>query len=123
MIEERIKELKEAAETLEVLSQDEEARELYEARQKAIHDQVSNLEEARREAKEKGREEGREEGIEIGQGLGMAALIEIQLTNKFKSIPKEYIKKLKEQSDDKLKIIGTKIFEMEEIEELEEYLD
>ncbi len=49
MIEERIKELKEAAETLEVLSHDEETRELYKARQKAIHDHISNIEGARRE--------------------------------------------------------------------------
>ncbi|MCK8824106.1 Rpn family recombination-promoting nuclease/putative transposase [Fuchsiella alkaliacetigena] len=49
MIEERVKELKEAAETLEVLSQDEEAREIYEARQKAIHDYVSSIEGAKKE--------------------------------------------------------------------------
>ncbi|MCK8825654.1 Rpn family recombination-promoting nuclease/putative transposase [Fuchsiella alkaliacetigena] len=60
MIEERVKELKEAAETLEVLSQDEEAREIYEARQKAIHDYVSSIEGARKEEREKTRREERE---------------------------------------------------------------
>ena len=61
MIEERVAELKEAAESLEVLSHDEEAREEYEARQKAIHDHISNLEEAKRKGEEKGRREGRKE--------------------------------------------------------------
>ena len=115
MIEKRVKELKEAAETLEVLSQDEETRELYEARQKAIHDHVSNIEEAKRE--------GKKEGIKEGKGLGMATLIEMQLVNKFKSIPDEYRKRLRELSEDKLKKIGSKIFEMEEFKELEDYFD
>ncbi|MGM0509451.1 MAG: Rpn family recombination-promoting nuclease/putative transposase, partial [Fusobacteriota bacterium] len=53
MIEEKVAELKEAAESLEVLSHDEETREFYEARQKAIHDHISNLEETRREERRK----------------------------------------------------------------------
>ena len=63
-----------------------------------------------------------EEGRKEGQGLGMAKLIEKQLLSKFKSIPDEYSEKLKKQSEAKLEIIGTKIFEMEDVEELEEYL-
>ena len=66
MLEERIEELKEAAERLEVLSHDEETRELYESRQKAIHDQISNI----KEAQEKGKKEGkREEKIKVAKKM------------------------------------------------------
>ena len=51
MIEERLEELKEAAERLEMLSHDEETREIYESRQKAIHDQISNIKGAARKAR------------------------------------------------------------------------
>ena len=49
--------LKKAMTTLEFLSQDAETRRLYDARQKAIHDYVSDL----AGAKEEGRQEGRQE--------------------------------------------------------------
>ena len=71
MLEEKIKELKEAAEMLELLSHDKKARELYESRQKAIHDQVTNIigatEEAREEGKKEGIKLGEEKGIKIGK--------------------------------------------------------
>ena len=57
MLEERIEELKEAAERLEVLSHDEETREIYESRQKAIHDQITNLQETAKKAKKEGKKE------------------------------------------------------------------
>ena len=61
MLEERIEELKEAAERLEVLSHDEETREIYESRQKAIHDQITNLQETAKKAKKEGKKEGKNE--------------------------------------------------------------
>ena len=64
--------IQKALTTLEFLSQDREARELYEARQKALHDWVSNIEGAR----EEGREEGeRRKTFEVAQRMlteGMA---------------------------------------------------
>jgi predicted transposase/invertase (TIGR01784 family) len=51
MLEERIKELKEAAEVLELLSHDKKTREIYESRQKAIHDQITNIQGAAEEAR------------------------------------------------------------------------
>lgn len=47
--------LKKAMTTLEFLSQDEEARRLYEARQKYLHDEASMLEGARTEGVAKGK--------------------------------------------------------------------
>jgi len=53
--------LKKAMTTLEILSQSEEARWRYEARQKFLRDQASMLEGAREEGRAEGRAEGKEE--------------------------------------------------------------
>lgn len=50
--------IKKALTTLEFLSQDREARELYEARQKAMNDWISNIEGAREEGREEGKIQG-----------------------------------------------------------------
>ncbi|MFD1677530.1 Rpn family recombination-promoting nuclease/putative transposase [Alicyclobacillus fodiniaquatilis] len=50
--------LQKALTTLEFLSQDREARELYESRQKAMNDWISNIEGAREEGREEGKIEG-----------------------------------------------------------------
>ena len=55
------------------------------------------------------REKAEKEGIEKGQPLGMANLIEMQLIDKFKSIPQDYSKKLKEQSEAKLRVIEVEV--------------
>jgi flagellar biosynthesis/type III secretory pathway protein FliH len=49
-----------------MLTKDEVLRERYEARQMAIRDAISQLEEAREDGLEKGRQEGRQEGLERG---------------------------------------------------------
>jgi predicted transposase/invertase (TIGR01784 family) len=69
--------LKKAMDTLEYLSQDEQARMVYEARQKYLHDEASRLcatetamdrglKEGRKEGLKQGRAEGREEGLKEG---------------------------------------------------------
>lgn len=52
---------------------------------------------------------------------GKAELLLKQLTKKFKKIPEEYRVKIKELTDETLEIIGLKIFDMEDIKELEKY--
>ena len=70
MLKEKMEELKEAATRLEVLSQDEETREIYESRQKAIHDQITNIKGVAKEAREEGMKEGIEkEKIETAKNL------------------------------------------------------
>ena len=93
MIEERVEELKEAAESLEVLSHDEDAREEYEARQKAIHDHISNLEEARREAKEEERKKAEQEKKEMVEKM-LKKDIEIEEVAEISGWSKEEIKEL-----------------------------
>jgi len=99
MLEERIKELKEAAEVLELLSHDKKARELYESRQKAIHDQVTNIigatEEAREEGIKLGEEKGRmKEKIETAKSL-LSMGLDIEKVVKATGLNKEKVEKLK----------------------------
>ena len=54
---------------------------------------------------------------------GMLELVEKQLLKKFKSVPQEYRARLKKQDKAKLEVIATEILEMEDIEELKDYLD
>lgn len=56
--------LKKAMDLLKELSEDEEFREQYEARQKFLRDQISMIEGAREEGLKKGMEEGIQKGIE-----------------------------------------------------------
>ena len=55
--------LDKAMDTLQFLSQDSEARRLYEARQKVLHDEASMLDGARREGMKEGIQEGIQEGV------------------------------------------------------------
>ncbi len=61
------KEMKEAKEKLEVMSEDERMQILAELREKAIRDEKAE----RRFAERKGRELGREEGLEEGREIGL----------------------------------------------------
>jgi len=54
--------IKKALNVLDILSKDKEAKELYEIREKSLHDQISSLTGAREEGRQEGIEEGREEG-------------------------------------------------------------
>ena len=54
--------MEKALNTLEFLSHDEQTRQRYEARQKALHDYATAIETAKREGREEGRQEGRQEG-------------------------------------------------------------
>ncbi|WP_339257839.1 hypothetical protein MKZ12_28285 [Paenibacillus sp. FSL R5-0713] len=56
--------LKKAMNLLKELSEDEELREQYEARQKFLRDQISMIEGAQEEGLKKGMEEGIQKGIE-----------------------------------------------------------
>lgn len=59
--------LKKAMSVLEFLSQDDQARQQYEARQKFLRDEASMIEGAREEGLKKGLEEGIKEGIKEGE--------------------------------------------------------
>ncbi|MBM7557534.1 Rpn family recombination-promoting nuclease/putative transposase [Halanaerobacter jeridensis] len=90
MIEEKVEELKEAAENLEIMSQDKEERQKYEARQKAIHDYLTNLEGAKQEGVKLG-ERGR--NIEIAKEM-IEDGEELEKIMKYSKLSKEEIKGL-----------------------------
>ncbi|MDF2726064.1 MAG: hypothetical protein K0Q59_5742 [Paenibacillus sp.] len=84
---------------LEYLSQNAEARRLYEMRQKALHDEVSMLEGAREEGERKGREQGREQGLyekslQIARKM-LAKGMELDEIVEFSGLTVEEIKQLK----------------------------
>ncbi|MCK8825877.1 DUF4351 domain-containing protein [Fuchsiella alkaliacetigena] len=63
----------------------------------------------------KAKKEGRKEG--------MVELVEKQLLNKFEFLPDEYKERLRKQDKDKLDVIAVKIMEIENLKELEDYLN
>ncbi len=83
--------LKKAMTTLEFLSQDAEARRLYEARQKYLHDEASMIEGARTEGKAKGVLEGK---IEVAKNM-LSMGLDIQLIVKATGLSEEEIHALK----------------------------
>jgi predicted transposase/invertase (TIGR01784 family) len=96
MIEERLEELKEAAKSLEVLSHDETAREEYEARQKAIHDHISNLEGARRKGRKEGRKQAEKEKREMVKNM-LKNGVAIDMIVKSSKLSEEEVKELKNE--------------------------
>ncbi|WP_127484093.1 Rpn family recombination-promoting nuclease/putative transposase [Paenibacillus ehimensis] len=83
--------LKKAMTTLEFLSQDAEARRLYEARQKYLHDEASMIEGARTEGKTQGILHGK---IEVAKNM-LSMGLDIQLIIKATGLSEEEIHALK----------------------------
>ena len=66
MLAEKNKDIKKAYDLLKIISKDEKAKMLYEARQAEISDQLTRLKSAEEKGIEKGIERGIERGIEKG---------------------------------------------------------
>ncbi|EJO5349251.1 DUF4351 domain-containing protein [Clostridium botulinum] len=62
-----------------------------------------------------------QEGIEKGKEEGKAELLIKMLMKKFKKIPNEYKEKIKSLPEETIELIATDIFELNSIEELEQY--
>ncbi|RXI40135.1 hypothetical protein DP129_05320 [Clostridium tetani] len=62
-----------------------------------------------------------QEGIEKGKEEGKAELLIKMLMKKFKKIPNEYKEKIKLLPEETIELIATDIFELNSIEELEQY--
>ncbi|GBF74957.1 hypothetical protein PA598K_03330 [Paenibacillus sp. 598K] len=83
--------LKKAMDTLEFLSQDQEARRLYEERQKYLHDEASMIE----WATEKGMQKGFEKGRTVIAHNMLAMGLEISVIAKASGLSEEDVKLLK----------------------------
>lgn len=66
-------------------------------------------------------QEGMDKGIKEGREEEKSELLIKMLIKKFKKLPDEYKKKIKALPEETLEIIATDIFELNSIEELEEY--
>lgn len=125
-LKERSEIMKEVINELDVISADERMREVYRAREKYRLDMLSQLRQAEREAEEKGMEKGMEKGIEQGLEKGIKeakidSLIKL-LRIRFGEIPVELEERIHGLSIEKLDEIIGRIFELKDIEEVEEYL-
>lgn len=67
------------------------------------------------------RDEGIEEGKIEGKMEGKADLLIKQLVKKFKKLPKEYIEKIRLLPEENIELIGTEIFDLEKVSDLEKY--
>jgi predicted transposase/invertase (TIGR01784 family) len=101
--------LKKAMTTLEFLSQDKKMRALARAREKALRDEISELDSARREGEEKGRTEGEKKGekkgrtegeeskaIQIAKNLLIEEDMDVSKIARITGLPASEIEKLKE---------------------------
>ncbi|GBF74958.1 hypothetical protein PA598K_03331 [Paenibacillus sp. 598K] len=87
--------LKKAMDTLEFLSQDQEARRLHEERQKYLHDEASMIEWATEKGMQKGLEKGRtEEKNTIARNM-LAMGLEISVIAKASGLSEKDVKLLK----------------------------
>ncbi|WP_339240529.1 Rpn family recombination-promoting nuclease/putative transposase [Paenibacillus sp. FSL R5-0517] len=88
--------VKKVMDTLEFLSQDREARRLYEERQKYLHDEASMIEWAKEKGMEKGLVEGeKRKAIEIAKNM-LSVGIEISVIAKTSGLTKSEIEALKD---------------------------
>lgn len=92
--------LKKAMDTLEFLSQDREARRLYEERQKYLHDEASMIEWATEKGIAQGREKGLLEGekrkaIEIAKNM-LSLGIEVSVIAKASGLSESEVEALKD---------------------------
>ncbi len=69
-----------------------------------------------------GIEQGMEQGMERGMAQATQNLIIKLLLAKFKNLPDTYEEKVREQDEQSLNVIATKILEMKRLEELKDYL-
>ena len=91
--------VKQALDQLRDLSGDEEARRLAFVRERALRDERSELNAARREEREEGLKSGLEKGREEGRAEGQVAVLARLLTLKFGELP-ESVKQCLEQADE-----------------------
>lgn len=88
--------LKKAMDTLEFLSQDREARRLYEERQKYLHDEASMIEWATEKGIEKGLVEGeKRKAIEIAKNM-LSFGIEVSVIAKTSGLTESEVEALKD---------------------------
>ena len=67
------------------------------------------------------RDEGIQEGIKEGVKKGKAKILIKLLIKKFKFVPQGYMDRINNLTEDTIEVIAMDIFDLERIEDLEEY--
>ncbi|MDD4627400.1 MAG: Rpn family recombination-promoting nuclease/putative transposase [Syntrophomonas sp.] len=114
MLATKNEEIKKALSILEIVSQDEKARMIYEAREAEIRDQITRIESAR----EEGLKEGIEKGIEEGEANALARTAIKLLTKKFGLLPEELKTGISELDPPTLDIMIDGILDYESLEDI-----
>ncbi len=109
-----VKEMKQAINLLEAISQSKEERERAESREKALKDQATLW--------ELGMMKGLEQGMEKGRVDGQTELLWSQITKKFSGVSSIYHTQLKELDALRLKRLGEEILNIQSLTELDRYL-
>ncbi|MDD4627401.1 MAG: Rpn family recombination-promoting nuclease/putative transposase, partial [Syntrophomonas sp.] len=110
MLATKNEEIKKALSILEIVSQDEKARMLYEAREAEIRDQITRIDSAR------------EEGIEEGEVNALARTAIKLLTKKFGLLPEELKTGISELDPPTLDIMIDGILDYESLEDIKKYI-
>jgi predicted transposase/invertase (TIGR01784 family) len=87
---------------LKALSADEEARRLAFVRERALHDEISELQGARREGWEEGLQQGLQQGIQQGVQQGEVLVLERLLVKRFGALSDEARQRLAQASAEQL---------------------
>jgi len=80
------------------------------------------IEKGRKEGLVKGIEKGREEGLEQGRIEEKRSLVERLLVKKFGLIPQDILEQIPKMNGVTLDLISIEIFDMQQIEDLQRYL-
>ncbi|MDD3880197.1 MAG: DUF4351 domain-containing protein, partial [Syntrophomonas sp.] len=122
MLATKNEEIKKALSILEIVSQDEKARMLYEAREAEIRDQITRIESAREEGLKEGMEKGMEKGMEEGEVNALARTAIKLLTKKFGLLPEEIKTGISRLNPPTLDIMIDGILDYESLEEIKKHI-
>ena len=122
MLATKNEEIKKALSILEIVSQDEKARMIYEAREAEIRDQITRIESAREEGLKEGMEKGIEKGIEEGEVNALARTAIKLLTKKFGLLPEELKTRISELDPPTLDIMIDGIWDYESLEDIKKHI-
>ena len=99
--------VQEALAYLKALSGDEEARRLAFVRERALRDEISELQGARREGWEEGLQQGVQQGVQQGEVL----ILERQLIKRFGSLSEEIRQRLAQARPEQLEVWSERVLD------------
>jgi flagellar biosynthesis/type III secretory pathway protein FliH len=96
---------------LKALSGDEDARRLAFVRERALCDEISELQGARREGWEDGLQQGMEKGMEKGMQQGEVLILERLLVKRFGALPEDLRQRLAQARPEQLEVWSERLLD------------